>query len=319
MLRSLKLPVIFLLGPTASGKTEWAIEWQKLFNCIEIISVDSVMVYQGCDLGSAKPTTKILTKHPHHLINVATLDQIFSVANFCQKAHQMIEEIHLRDNLPLLVGGSMMYFNVLKKGMNSLPNADLNFRAGLQMRIQQDGITSLYEELSVLDEEIASLIKPQDTQRIIRALEITHLSSSAEPSKEKDLLQLSLAEKYTLHQYGIFPSDRSVLHKRIANRQHEMMKGDLLLKEVQNLNAQYNLAPDHPAMKAVNYRQALQVLNGELSKNDLFEKSLYATRQLAKRQITWMRSWEDLNTFDINEFDEATKHLKKQLNFGGTL
>lgn len=314
MLQSSKPPVIFLLGPTASGKTDWAIEWQKLFNRIEIISVDSVMIYQGCDIGSAKPAKDILAKHPHHLIDEAGLDQIFSVADFCQAAHRLIKDIHGRNNYPLLVGGSMMYFNVLKKGMRSLPSADSNFRAQLEIRIQNEGITSLYDALCVLDKEVASSIKPQDTQRIIRALEIIHLSSSAPPSNKAASTYIPLAKQYTLNEYGIFPMERSLLHKRIEARQHELVEGGLL-QEVQELNEQFDLSPDHPAMKAVNYRQALQVIRGEISKDDLFERSLYATRQLAKRQCTWMRGWRDLRTFDINEYDLATKHLKKHLNF----
>ena len=186
-MKPLKPPVIFLLGPTASGKTDWAIAWQKLFNSIEIISVDSVMVYQGCDIGSAKPIKAILAKHPHHLVDEIELDQIFSVADFCHSAHQLIEDIHSRNNCPLLVGGSMMYFNVLKKGMSALPSADSNFRAELEMRIQGEGIISLHNELCTLDKEIASSIKPQDTQRIIRALEIIYLSSSATQSNKNEL------------------------------------------------------------------------------------------------------------------------------------
>ena len=313
-MKPLKPPVIFLLGPTASGKTDWAIAWQKLFNRIEIISVDSVMVYQGCNIGSAKPTEDILAKHHHHLVDEIDLNHIFSVADFCNAAHRLIEEIHNRNNYPLLVGGSMMYFNVLKKGMSALPSADSNFRAELEMRIQSEGITSLHNELCILDKEIASSIEPKDTQRIIRALEIIHFSSSAPQSNKTELTSAPLAHKYNLHQYGIFPMERALLHKRIENRQHELiLRG--LLEEVQKLNKKYDLSSDHPAMKAVNYRQALMVINGELSPDDLFEKSLYATRQLAKRQCTWIRGWENLHIYDVDEFDQATKHLKKQLNF----
>ena len=308
-----KLPVVFLLGPTASGKTEWAIEWHKQFERIEIISVDSVMIYRGCDIGSAKPTADILKKHPHHFINFTTLDSIFSVADFCKEALQCIESIHQRNNIPILVGGSMMYFNLLKNGITSLPSADSNFREGLEIRIKTEGIDSLYSELLTLDAMVASKIMPQDTQRIIRALEIIYLSSSGEPNHSMGSLSEPLSDKYNLYEYGIFPKDRDLLHKRIEARQHLLLEG--LLEEVRGLQAEYHVSSDHPAMKAVNYRQALQVINGELKEIDLFEKSLYATRQLAKRQCTWMRSWENLHTFDIDEFDQASKQLKKQLNF----
>ena len=314
MLQSKKLPVIFLLGPTASGKTDWAIEWQKQFARIEIISVDSVMVYQGCDIGSAKPTAKILKKHPHHLVNFTTLDQTFSVANFCIEALQCIEGIHQRNNIPLLVGGSMMYFNLLKHGITSLPSADSNFREALESRIKSEGLNSLYTELSILDAIAASKIMPQDTQRIIRALELIYLASSVEPTDTENSSSDPLSNKYNLHEYGIFPKDRALLHKRIEARQRELIAGGLL-EEVKGLQAEYQLSPDHPAMKAVNYRQALQVINGELEANDLFERSLYATRQLAKRQCTWLRGWENLHAFDIDEFNQATKHLKNALNF----
>ena len=198
--------------------------------------------------------------------------------------------------------------------MSALPSADSNFRAELEMRIHGEGITSLHNELITLDKKIASSIKPQDTQRIIRALEIIHFSSVAPQISKTELTSAPLAHKYTLHQYGIFPMERALLHHRIENRQHELIAGGLL-EEVQELNKKYDLSSDHPAMKAVNYRQALMVINGELSQDDLFEKSLYATRQLAKRQCTWIRGWENLHTFNIDEFDQATKHLKKQLNF----
>ena len=314
MLQSSKPPVIFLLGPTASGKTDWAIAWQKLFNRIEIISVDSVMVYQGCDIGSAKPSKEILVQHPHHLIDAVGLDQIFSVADFYEAAHQLIKDIHSRANVPLFVGGSMMYFNILKKGINPLPSADSNLRSKLEIRIQNEGITALHDELSILNKEIAISIQPQDTQRIIRALEIIYHSAGSSQSINAETNRMYLSDQYDLYEYGIFPKDRSLLHSRIEARQHELISGGLL-QEVEGLNKKYDLSPDHPAMKAVNYRQALQVINGELSADDLFERSLYATRQLAKRQCTWMRSWEDFHAFDIHEFQQATTHLKKHLNF----
>ncbi len=319
MLQTLKLPVIFLLGPTASGKTDWAIEWQKLFTQIEIISVDSVMVYKGCDIGSAKPTADILKAHPHYLVDKVSLDQIFSVADFCLEASILIKNIHERDHIPLLVGGSMMYFNLLKHGLNSLPPADPAFRLALEDRIKTEGIASLYEELKTSNPEAAQSIKPQDTQRISRALEVDHLTkTNSEELFGEGLSSAPLAASYRLLEYGIFPEDRAQLHQRIEARQHLLIKNGLLA-EVQGLNKAYQISPDHPAMKAVNYRQAQQVLKGEIQESELFERSLYATRQLAKRQCTWLRGWQDLNTFDVDGFNHASEDLEKQLYLPASL
>ena len=209
------------------------------------------MVYQGCDIGSAKPSKDILAQHPHHLIDVLGLDQIFSVADFYEAAHQLIKDIHSRKNVPLFVGGSMMYFNVLKKGISPLPPADSNLRSKLEIRIQNEGITSLHDELSSLNKEIAITIKPQDTQRIIRALEVIYLSAASPQSSNTEKNRISLTDQYDLYEYGIFPKERSQLHSRIEARQHELISGGLL-QEDQDLNKKYDLSSDHPAMKAVN-------------------------------------------------------------------
>ena len=167
-----KKPVLFLLGPTASGKTDWAINWQIKFEDLEIISVDSVMVYKECNVGSAKPSNSILKKHPHHLVNHVSLNCIFSVADFYQTAMKLIDSIHDKNKVPLLVGGSMMYFNLLKNGLSVLPSANKSLREDLEKRILGHGIETVYADLTKLDPKAAKKIKPQDTQRIIRAIEV---------------------------------------------------------------------------------------------------------------------------------------------------
>ena len=163
--------VIFLLGPTASGKTNWAIHWHKTFPEIEIISVDSVMVYQGCNIGSAKPSIEVLTNHPHHLIDIVTLGEIFSVSDFCQQANNLISNIHKRKKIPLLVGGSMMYFNLLKKGINKLPSSNKNFREKLYARLNNEGIEKLYEELYEIDKKAAIKIQKKDFSEIFATMD----------------------------------------------------------------------------------------------------------------------------------------------------
>ena len=308
-----KKPIIFLLGPTASGKTDWAINWQNEFEALEIISVDSVMVYRECNVGSAKPSEAILKKHPHHLVNHVSLDSIFSVADFYDSALRLIDDIHARDKIPLMVGGSMMYFSLLKKGISNLPSADLKLRDELEQKILINGIDALHADLIKLDPEAGQNIDPHDSQRIIRAIEIiisTNMSLNENLSSEKSS---ALKEKYTLIEFGIFPQERSMLHERIESRQ-EILVGDKLLEEIVNIQNSFDISAEHPAMKAINYRQGLQVVEGKLEKSKLFEKSLFATRQFAKRQCTWMRGWENLIYFDLHQEEEAAEQLKKQFN-----
>ena len=312
-MKPIKKPVIFLLGPTASGKTDWAINWQNKFQFLEIISVDSVMVYKECNIGSAKPSNKLLERYPHHLINYISVENIFSVANFYNAAHQLIKDIHLQDKIPLMVGGSMMYFNLLKNGISSLPSADKNLRDKLRQKIANEGVESLYEDLIELDPVAAKHIKPKDSQRIIRAIEIISTTGKRIDFSLNHSLQNSLSEKYNLIEYGIYPKQRGELHQRIEERQENLV-GDKLLNEIESINHAFNISDEHPAMKAINYRQGLQVINGQIKKSELFDKSLYATRQLAKRQCTWMKKWEGLQCFDLNAIDIASDQLKKQLN-----
>lgn len=312
-MKLIKKPIIFLLGPTASGKTDWAINWQNQFDFLEIISVDSVMVYKECNIGSAKPSNTILKKHPHHLVNHISLDSIFSVADFYGEAMKLIQHIHGIGKIPLMVGGSMMYFNLLKTGMSTLPPADRLLRDELEKKILTEGVDALHADLSKLDPNAAKNIDSHDSQRIIRAIEIiasTGISLNENLSSEQTS---NLNKKYTLLEFGIFPTERAKLHERIESRQ-EALVGDKLLDEIINIQNVFDISAEHPAMKAINYRQGLQVLEGKLKKSQLFDKSLFATRQFAKRQCTWMRGWENLICFDLHQAEEAAEQLKKQLN-----
>ena len=308
-----KKPIIFLLGPTASGKTDWAIDWHNQFEAIEIISVDSVMVYKECNVGSAKPSDATLEKYPHHLVNHVSLDSIFSVADFYVAAMELINNIHSREKIPLMVGGSMMYFNLLKTGISKLPPANRQLREKLEEKILTNGVEALHADLKKLDADAADNIKPQDSQRIIRAIEIITSTGISLDGNLASLPTSQLKDKYNLIEFGIFPSDRSKLHERIESRQGALV-GDRLLEEITQIQNAFKISAEHPAMKAINYRQGLQVLEGKLEKSELFEKSLYATRQFAKRQCTWMRGWENLTYFDLHQEEEATEQLKKHLN-----
>ncbi|MDC3228944.1 tRNA (adenosine(37)-N6)-dimethylallyltransferase MiaA [Gammaproteobacteria bacterium] len=308
-----KKPIIFLLGPTASGKTDWAIDWHNQFEAIEIISVDSVMVYKECNVGSAKPSEATLEKYPHHLVNHVSLDSIFSVADFYVAAMELINNIHSREKIPLMVGGSMMYFNLLKTGISKLPPADRQLREELEEKILTNGVEALHADLKKLDADAADNIKPQDSQRIIRAIEIITSTGISLDGNLASLPTSQLKDKYNLIEFGIFPSDRSKLHERIESRQGALV-GDRLLEEITQIQNAFKISAEHPAMKAINYRQGLQVLEGKLEKSELFERSLYATRQFAKRQCTWMRGWENLTYFDLHQEEEATEQLKKHLN-----
>jgi tRNA dimethylallyltransferase len=292
-----KKKIIFLLGPTASGKTDLAIKLSKNFD-LEIISVDSVMVYKDADIGSAKPSKKALAKYPHFLVNNKTLSEIYSVAEFCKDSYELIEKIHSRNNTPLFVGGSMMYFKSLLDGINEMPARDDIYR---EMLIQKNAIKPgyLFKLLLEIDPEYAKKIQPNDERRILRALEVVNSSGKTMTENLNKSSKNGLKNKYDILQIGIYEEDRAILHQRIKERL-EVMLDEGLIEEVKSIRQSYSLPKNHPIFTAVNYNQVFDYLENHNNIDKLFNQALFASRQLAKRQITWIRSWEDLLLFNIN-------------------
>lgn len=300
------------MGPTASGKTSLAIDLHKSLP-IEIISVDSVMVYKGCDIGSAKPTKDILLKHPHHLIDCVDPESIFTVADFHKKSIELIDKIHQKNKVPFFVGGSMMYFNSLLKGLDSLPKRDEAYRLELEKLKKNEGIESLYSTLLQKDALYAAKVKSSDTQRIIRALEVIKVTGETFTSQTGNIKTNIFNDKFNLHQYAIYEEDRTKLHNNIEDRLRIIIDNGLL-NEVSDLLSNYEISLDHPIRKAVNYKQAISFINNDYDQEEFFTKSLYATRQLAKRQTTWLRSWKDINLFSLNSKDKIKDKIKSLIS-----
>ena len=309
-----KKPIAFILGPTASGKTELAIE---ICNSVpaEIISVDSVMVYEDCNIGSAKPSKDILEKYPHHLVNCIELSSIFSVSDFYHSSLELIDEIHSRNKLPLFVGGTMMYFRALINGLDSLPARNDDYRLELEEIKKQNGDEYLYEMLASVDSDYAANLNKSDDKRIIRALEVYKLTGENMTSLLGRVDKNFLSEKYNIKQLGILDKDRSILHKRIERRLKTIIN-DGLVEEVKNILDKYKIADSHPIRKSVNYKQAISFIKKEIDEDVFFNTALFATRQLAKRQITWMRSWDNLEIFENKsayKIKETVKRLVSSL------
>lgn len=300
------------MGPTASGKTSLAIDLHKSLP-IEIISVDSVMVYKGCDIGSAKPTKDILLKHPHHLIDCVDPESIFTVADFHKKSIELIDKIHQKNKVPFFVGGSMMYFNSLLKGLDSLPKRDEAYRLELEKLKKNEGIESLYSTLLQKDALYAAKVKSSDTQRIIRALEVIKATGETFTSQTGNIKTNIFNDKFNLHQYAIYEEDRTKLHNNIEDRLRIIIDNGLL-NEVSDLLSNYKISLDHPIRKAINYKQAISFINNDYDQEEFFTKSLYATRQLAKRQTTWLRSWKDINLFSLNSKDKIKDKIKSLIS-----
>jgi tRNA dimethylallyltransferase len=286
-------PAIFLMGPTASGKTALAVSLVERFP-LEIISVDSALVYRGMDIGTAKPDAATLARAPHHLLDIREPTDAYSAAAFCDDARRLMADIVARDRVPQLVGGTMLYFPPLLRGLDDLPRADAALRKQLEAEAAARGWPALHAELAKVDPLTAARLAPNDSQRIGRALEVFRLTGKP-MSALFDKVQSELP--YRVLQLALIPSDRAVLHQRIAAR-FDTMLAEGLLDEVETLRRDYALSPDLPAMRAVGYRQAWAYLDGDIDMKALREQGIAATRQLAKRQLTWLRSWADAVVLD---------------------
>lgn len=288
-------PAIFLMGPTASGKTNLAVSlYQQL--PIELISVDSALVFKGMDIGTAKPDAETLAKAPHHLIDITLPTAPYSAANFRTDALQLMADITARGKIPVLVGGTMLYFKALQEGLSGLPEANQEVRAKLDEEAAMLGWPSLHARLASIDPITAERLQPNDMQRIQRALEVYEISGMT--MSDHHAKQSSQPLPYRLLKIALIPSDRKVLHERIAIRFKQMLDAGFV-DEVKRLIKQYpSLTPESTAMRCVGYRQVWEHLNGEYDKDELINRGIFATRQLAKRQLTWLRGMTDIVAVD---------------------
>jgi len=302
-------PVICLMGPTASGKTALAMALHDALPC-DIISVDSALVYKGMDIGTAKPTVEELAKYPHALINLIDVTKSYSAADFCRDALAEIAKIRAKGRIPLLVGGTMMYFKSLIEGISPLPEANADIRATIEAQAKELGWQAVHQMLAEVDPIAAKRIHENDPQRITRALEVFRITGNT-------LSQLTEIKGDRLGgdvlQFAITPSDRKVLHQRIELRFKQMIAQNFE-QEVVKLKGRDDLHADLPSIRCVGYRQMWQYLNNEVDHDEMVFRGVCATRQLAKRQLTWLRNWPNLtwlNMEDENNLQQILSTLSK--------
>jgi tRNA dimethylallyltransferase len=288
-------PAIALIGPTASGKTELALEIASRFP-VEIVSLDSAQVFIGMDIGTAKPDRATLARFPHHLIDLITPEEHYSAARFRADALRVMEDIVARGKTPLLVGGTMLYFKALLTGLAELPAADATVRAAIDREAARRGWPALHAELARADPVSAARIKPTDGQRIQRALEVLRLTG--QPLSAFWQRQSGAALPFRLLTIALDAPERARLHERIAQRFHAMLAAGLV-EEVEALRARYRLSAELPSMRCVGYRQVWEMLEGRLPRQSLAERGIYATRQFAKRQLTWLRAFREAGAIDL--------------------
>lgn len=290
-------PAIFLMGPTASGKSQIALEIAEHFP-VEIVSVDSAQVYRFMDIGTAKPEQATLARIPHHLINLIDPTEHYSAARFRRDALSVMRDITNRGKIPLLVGGTMLYYQALLNGLSVLPEADSKLRAVIEDEARVSGWPAMHAKLAELDAESAGRIKPTDSQRIQRALEVCMLTQ--QPMSEILKMQKKTDLPYRIIILALQPSERSQLHHRIAMRFENMLRLGFI-DEVSLIRKQFDVSPEFPSMRCVGYRQAWLYLDRQINLNELHDMGVAATRQLAKRQLTWLRSI--MRRYEVAEFD----------------
>ena len=303
-----KPAALFLMGPTASGKTALAIELRQHLP-VEIISVDSALIYKGMDIGTAKPDAAELALAPHRLIDILDPSVAYSAADFRRDALAAMHEITAQGKIPLLVGGTMMYFKALLEGLSPLPSADPEIRAQIETRAAQEGWQVLHDELSRIDPIAGTRIHPNDPQRLSRALEVYYISG-----KTMTELTETAGENlpFNAYQFAIAPADRKILHQRIEMRFQMMLKAGFE-DEVRALYQRGDLHPDLPSIRCVGYRQMWSYLAGEISYDDMVYRGICATRQLAKRQMTWLRGWEGVQWLDSEQPEQSLKAVMQVL------
>lgn len=298
---SSKLPVYLLTGPTGAGKSDWAIRAAEVAP-VEIVSVDSALVYRGLDIGTAKPPRAVRARLPHHLIDVCDPAESYSAGRFVTEALSVIAAVHARRHVPLLVGGTMLYLRSLLTGLAPLPSASAELRREIDERAARAGWPALHAELAQLDPAAAARINPNDRQRIQRALEVCR--ATGRPLSQLQRATVSPLAGLPLKAWALAPRHRPVLHERLARRFHAMMEAGFL-EEVRALHQRGDLTARHSSMRAVGYRQLWAHLQGEYGLEEAVERGIAATRQLAKRQLTWMRSETRMRWLDP-ECDEVS-------------
>ncbi|EKO3906392.1 tRNA (adenosine(37)-N6)-dimethylallyltransferase MiaA [Vibrio fluvialis] len=306
---STQLPLaLFLMGPTASGKTDLAIRLRQKFP-VEIISVDSALIYKGMDIGTAKPDQDELALAPHRLIDILDPSEAYSAADFRRDALREMQAIVDQGKIPLLVGGTMLYYKALLEGLSPLPAADPEIRQQIEQEAQQLGWTALHEQLRQIDPISAERIHPNDPQRLSRALEVYRISG-------KTLTELTQTKgealPFRVKQFAIAPKERAELHRRIELRFEKMVEAGFE-DEVKALYARKDLHPDLPSIRCVGYRQMWDYLDGNCTLDEAIFRGICATRQLAKRQITWLRSWDDLTWLDSENVEQALETLSNAI------
>lgn len=297
-------PAIFLMGPTASGKTALALALRQHLP-VEIISVDSALIYRTMDIGTAKPGAAELALAPHRLIDIRDPAQTYSAAEFCRDALNDMAQISAAGRIPLLVGGTMLYYKALLEGLSPLPPANPEVRAGIEQQAASEGWEALHRQLAQIDPQAARRIHPNDPQRLSRALEVFFVSGNT----LTDLTKISgEALPYQVWQFAIAPERREQLHQRIEQRFHQMLAAGFE-QEVRTLFARGDLHPDMPSIRCVGYRQMWSYLAGLTDYDEMVFRGICATRQLAKRQMTWLRGWESVHWLDSDHPDAALDKL----------